>query len=70
MEEWNAVAGGVRPYVSVRLPCLSGDSWSDCSCSSELGTNQSKWGGLLSCLSEGEVGGSGDGGGGGGYRAY
>lgn len=54
MEQWNAVAGGVQPYVSVCLLCLAGDSWSDCSCSTELETNQSKWGSLLSCLSRGK----------------
>lgn len=54
MEQWNAVAGGVRPYVSVCLLCLAGDSWSYCSCSTELETNQSKRGSLLSCLSRGK----------------
>lgn len=48
------MAGGVRPYVSLCLLCLAGDSWSDCSCSTELETNQSKWGGSLSCLSRGK----------------
>lgn len=42
MEEWNAAAGGVRPYVSARLPRPRRDSWSDWPCSSELGSNQSK----------------------------
>lgn len=48
------MAGGVRPYVSVCLLCLAGDSWSDCSCSTELGANQSKWGSLLGRLSGGK----------------
>lgn len=54
MEQWNAVAGGVRPYVSVCLLCLAGDSWSDCSCSTELGTNQSKYGQLVELFKRGE----------------
>lgn len=54
MEQRNAVACGVWPYVSVFLPCLAGDSWSGCSCSSELKTNQSKLGSLLTCLSTGK----------------
>lgn len=47
---WNAATGGIQPYVTTQLLYLARDSWSDCSCSTELGTNQSKAGNLLGHL--------------------